>query len=40
LKTLDIVQSRSFCNGVSEYHDQIVKLVKKNMNLIRRKMIA
>ena len=37
---LDIVQSRSFCNGVSEYHDQIVKLVKKNINLIRRKMIA
>lgn len=40
LKTLDIVQSRSVCNGVSEYHDQIVKLVKKNMNLIRQKMIA
>ena len=40
LKTLDIVQSRSFCNGVSEYHDQIVKLVKKNMNLIRQKLIA
>lgn len=40
LKTLDIVQSRSVCNGVSEYHDQIIKLVKKNMNLIRQKMIA
>lgn len=40
LKTLDIVQSRSFCNGVSKYHDQIVKLVKKNMSLIRQKMIA
>lgn len=40
LKTLDIVQSRSVCNGVSEYHDQIVKLVKKNMNLIRRKLTA
>lgn len=40
LKTLDIVQSRAVCNGVSEYHDQIVKLVKKNMNLIRQKMIA
>lgn len=40
LKTLNIVQSRSVCNGVSEYHDQIVKLVKKNMNLIRQKMIA
>ena len=40
LKTLDIVQSRAVCNGVSEYHDQIVKLVKKNMNQIRQKMIA
>ena len=40
LKTLNIVQSRSVCNGVSEYHDQIVKLVKKNMNLIRQKLIA
>lgn len=40
LKTLDIVQSRAVCNGVSEYHDQIVKLVEKNMNLIRQKMIA
>lgn len=40
LKTLNIVQSRSVCNGVSKYHDQIVKLVKKNMNLIRQKMIA
>ena len=40
LKTLDVIQSRSVCNGVSKYHDQIVKLVKKNMNLIRQKMIA
>ena len=40
LKTLDIVQSRAVCNGVSEYHDQIVKLVKNNMNLIRLKMTA
>lgn len=40
LETMDIVQSRAVCNGVSEYHDQIVKLVKKNMNLIRQKMIA
>ena len=40
LKTLNIVQSRAVCNGVSEFHDQIVKLVKKNMNLIRQKLIA
>lgn len=40
LKTLDIVQSRSVCNGVSKYHDRIVELVRRNMNLIRQKMIA
>lgn len=40
LKTFDIVQSRAVCNGESQYHDQIVKLVNKNMNLIRQKMIA
>ena len=40
LKTFDIVQSRAVCNGESRYHDQIVKLVNKNMNLIRQKMIA
>ncbi len=40
LKTMDIVQSRAVCNGVSKYHDQIVRLVKENMNLIRQKTIA
>ena len=40
LKTLDVVQSRAVCNGVSEYHDQIVKLIKKNMNQIRRRLTA
>ena len=35
LKTFDVVQSRSVCNGKSDYHDDIVKLVKRNINLIR-----
>lgn len=40
LKTLDVVQSRGVCNSSTEYHDRIVKLVKKNINLIRQKMTA
>lgn len=40
LRSMQIIQSRSVCNGISEYHDRIIKLVKKNMNLIRQKMTA
>lgn len=40
LKKLDIVQSRGVCNQNTEYHDRIIKLVKKNMNLIRQKLTA
>lgn len=40
LKKLDIVQSRGVCNKNTEYHDRIIKLVKKNMNLIRQKLTA
>ncbi|WP_071145772.1 PcfJ domain-containing protein [Bacteroides ihuae] len=40
LKTLDVVQSRGVCNKSTEYHDRIVGLVKKNINLIRQKMTA
>ena len=36
LKTFKIVQSRSVCNGTSDYHDRIVELVNRNMGLIRR----
>ena len=35
-----VLQSRAACNGISEYNDRIIKLVKKNMNLIRRKLTA
>ena len=40
LKTFEIVQSRAVCNNVSKYHDRILNLVKKNMNLIRQRMAA
>ena len=36
LKTFKIVQSRSVCNGTSDYHDRIVNLVNCNMWMIRR----
>lgn len=36
LKTFTIVQSRGVCNKNTPYHDEIVNLVNKNMNLIRK----
>lgn len=38
LKTLQVVQSRGVCNKNTEYHDRIVGLVRKNINLIRQKI--
>lgn len=38
LNTLKIVQSRAVCNGVSEHHDRIIQLVRKNINLIRQRI--
>ena len=40
LKTFEIVQSRGACNQNTEYHDRIVGLVKQNVGLIRKRMIA
>ena len=40
LKTLKVVQSRGVCNSNTEYHDRIVGLVRKNINLIRQRMTA
>lgn len=40
LKTFSIVQSRGACNSNTEYHERIIGLVKKNMNLIRQKLTA
>ena len=36
LKTFKIVQSRAVCNETSDYHDHIIKLVNRNMGLIKR----
>ena len=35
LKTFSIVQSRAAFNKSSEYHDRIIELINRNMNLIR-----
>lgn len=40
LKTFEIIQSRAVCNKTSKYHDRILNIVKKNMNLIRQRMSA
>ncbi|CDN30801.1 hypothetical protein BN938_0696 [Mucinivorans hirudinis] len=40
LKTLKVVQSRGVCNSNTEYHDQIIKLVNRNKQLIRQRMAA
>jgi len=34
LDRMEIVQSRGLCNQNSEYHDQIISLVRNNMNMI------
>lgn len=38
LRTFSIVQSRAVCNGVSPYHNRIIEMVNKNMNLIKERM--
>lgn len=38
-KTWKVVQSRGVCNGKTEYHDDIVKLVEKNIHLYRKAAI-
>lgn len=35
LDTFEIIQSRAVCNGTSEYHDRIIRLMKDNMWQIR-----
>ena len=40
LKTFQVIQSRSVCNGRSEYHNKILDLVNKNMNLILKRLTA
>ena len=40
LKTFNIVQSRGVCNQNTEYHDQIIGLVNKNIGLIKQKIAS
>lgn len=40
LKTFEIIQSRGICNKNTEYHERIISLVKKNMNLICQRLTA
>lgn len=37
LKTMKLVQSRGLKNDPSEYHDQIINLVRKNINIIQKR---
>lgn len=39
LDTFEIIQSRAVCNGTSEYHDRIIRLMKDNMWQIRKRIV-
>lgn len=40
LETFKVLQSRGACNQNTEYHDRIIKLMQKNVGLIRKRMAA
>ena len=40
LKTFEIIQSRAVCNGQTERHKDIIKLVESNINLIKQRLAA
>ena len=40
ISQLKVIQCRGVCNGKTEYHDHIVKLVNSNMPLIQERMAA
>ena len=40
LSKLMVIQSRGVCNKNTDYHDQIIELVNKNIPLIEQRMIA
>ena len=40
LSTLKVLQCRGICNKNTEYHEQILKLVKKNISLIKKRLVA
>ncbi len=40
LETMKVVQCRGLCNKNTEYHDQIIRLVKRNLKQIRQRMAS
>ena len=38
LETMKVIQCRGLCNQNTEYHDQIINLVHRNMKQIRQRM--
>ena len=40
LSQLKVVQSRGVCNQITEYHDRIIKLIKQNNKLIKKRLVA
>ena len=40
LETFKVLQSRGLCNRNTEYHDRIIRLMRKNVGLIRKRMAA
>jgi len=40
LDTLKVIQSRSYCNQPSEYHDRIVKLLEDNVKVVAQRKAA
>ena len=38
LETLHVIQSRGVCNSQTEYHDQIIELINKNIGLVQKRM--
>lgn len=40
ISNLKVIQSRGLCNSNTEYHDQILKLVERNIPLIQQRLAA
>ena len=40
LSKLKVVQARGVCNKNTEYHDEIIRLVNKNMKQIKKRLAA
>lgn len=40
LDTLKVIQSRSYCNKPSQYHDHIVQLMESNVGVVAKRKAA